>query len=123
MNRYSAKLLFQFLVTFDGDVGKRRTCEERILVLKATSAQKALATAKRKGKQCQYSIQNSDGNPLDFQFVGVMELLSLDPVCESDEVWYEITERLLPMERADRLIPSEHDLEAIKNNPGSGRRR
>lgn len=102
MHRYSTKLLFQFRVTVDGDPGKRRTCEERIVVLHTTSAAKALASAKRKGRASEHSYTNNDGNPVDFQFVGVMELLQLDPVCKEDEVWYEITERLLPMERAER---------------------
>jgi hypothetical protein len=123
MKRYSAKLLFQFRVTVDGDFGKRRLCEERIVLLKAMTASKALALAKRKGRRCQFSYTNDEGNPVDFQFVGVMELLCLDPVCEEDEVWYDITERLLPMERADRLIPPERALNAFRNEPrtGSGR--
>ena len=120
MNRYSAKLLFQFRVTVDGDFGKRRTCEERIVVLKATSAARALALSKRKGRRCQFTYTNSEGNPVDFQFVGVMELLCLDPVCEEDEVWYDITERLLPMERAERLIPPECALQAFRNEPSAG---
>jgi hypothetical protein len=115
MNRYSAKLLFQFRVTIDGDSGKRRTCEERMVVFEAASASRALALAKRRGRAAQYSYKNSDGNPIDFEFIGIMDLLHLGPECEEDEVWYDITERLLPMERADRLIPPEDTLNAIRN--------
>jgi len=44
--RYAAKLLFQFRVVVDGEHGVMRTCEERILVLRASSARKALVMAK-----------------------------------------------------------------------------
>ena len=96
MKRYAAKLLFQFRVTVDGDSGKRRTCEERIVVMDAASGKAALARAKRKGKESQYRYDNSEGNPVSFEFIGVMDLLCLDPECEQDEVWYDIVERLLP---------------------------
>ena len=114
MNRYAAKLLFQFRVTVGGSYGRRRICEERIVLLQARSAGQAVSKAKRKGRDRQYTYLNSDGNPVDFQFVGVMELKKLDLVCDEDEAWYEITERLLPMERAERFIPPEGMLEAIR---------
>jgi hypothetical protein len=115
MKRYAAKLLFQFRVTIDGDSGKRRTCEERIILFKAVSARKALADAKRRGRMERNHYKNSDGNPVRFEFVGVMELLCLDSVCEDDEVWYDIVDRLLPSERRAAWIPPESELEAIRN--------
>jgi Domain of unknown function (DUF4288) len=117
MKRYAAKLLFQYRATVDGNYGQRRTCEERIVLLKANSARRALGLAKRRGRDGQNSWLNSDGNPVDFQFIGVMELLFLEFVSDENEVWYEITERLLPMERAERFIPPEHALNAIRNEP------
>ena len=120
MKRYAAKLLFQFRVTVGGSSGKRRTCEERIVLIQACSAAQALISAKRKGRHRQHSYSNSEGNPVDFQFIGVMELLHLDLVCEEDEVWYDITERLLPRGRRDRFIPSENELEAIGNESNQG---
>src|SRR5262245_16808160 len=86
VKRYSAKLLFQFRVIIDGDSGKRRMCEERLLVLQATSARAALTKAKRKGRGSQFHYKNSDGNPVHFEFVGVMDLLCLEVSCEPDEV-------------------------------------
>jgi hypothetical protein len=38
--RYAAKLLFQFRVEVNGDSGKRRLCEERIVVLEAQRRRK-----------------------------------------------------------------------------------
>src|SRR5258708_3573054 len=110
MNTYAAKLLFQFRVTVDGDSGKRRLCEERIVLIKERSAKKALATAKRKGIKSEHNYKNGDGNPVAFEFIGVMELLHLGAECEADEVWYEIRERLLPSEHKQRLIPLESKL-------------
>jgi len=116
MNRYSAKLLFQFRVDLGEESGKRRLCEERIIVLDARSAKSALEQAKRKGKKAQCSCKNPDGNPVHFEFVGVMDLLRLGVECDPDEVWYEVRERLLPMERRHVLIPPEDGLNAIRHD-------
>lgn len=114
VKKYSAKLLFQFRVVVNGDSGKRRTCEERIVLLEAASAKEALRMANQRGKKCQYRYQNADGNPVNFEFVGVMDLLRLGPECEEDEVCYDTVERLLPLERKSIHIPPESDLCAIR---------
>lgn len=114
--RFAAKLLFQFRVVVDGDSGKRRVCEERIVVLEATTAKLALEKAKRRGKQGEFSYQNDQGNPVHFEFISVLELLCLGVECEEDEVWYDIVERLLPSERRDHLIPHESKLNALLND-------
>jgi hypothetical protein len=124
MNTYSAKLLFQFRVTIDGDPGKRRTCEERIILVKAGSAQLALKKAKREGIKGQCRYKNADGNPVFFEFIGIMDLLHLGVECGNGEVWYDMKERLLPSERKDKLIPPESMLSAIlhESNPGKQQR-
>lgn len=114
MIRYAAKLMFQFRVDADGDSGKRRTCEERIVVVSARNAASALAKSKRKGCSSEHDCMNSDGNRVFFEFVGVMDLLKLGPECDPDEVWYDIRERLMPMERRDTFIPAESELNAIR---------
>ena len=116
MKRYSAKLLFQFRVVVAGDSGKRRLCEERIIALEARSAKSALTKAKREGKRGEHQYQNADGNKVHFEFVGVVDLLHLGNECGADEVWYDICERLSPMERRDLLIPPENELNAIRRN-------
>lgn len=113
--RYAAKLLFQFRVTIDGDDGIMRTCEERIVVLRATHARDALARAKRYGRKAQHRYRNSDGHPVHFQFVGVLDLLQLGFECDEDEVWYDIVTRKQPMERAASILPDESSLNAIRN--------
>ena len=114
--KFAAKLLFQFRVVVDGDPGVMRTCEERIVVFHASSAQKALAAAKRRGKAAQHSYKNDAGDTVYFEFVGIQDLLHLGLECEEDEVWYNITQRKLPMERAASILPSESELSAIRNN-------
>jgi hypothetical protein len=113
--RYAAKLLFQFRVTVDGDDGIMRTCEERIVVLRATHARDALAQAKRRGRKVQHRYRNGDGHPVAFEFVGVMELLHLGAECDEDEVWYDIVTRKQPMERAVSILPDKSALSAIRN--------
>jgi hypothetical protein len=112
--RYSARLLFQFRVIVDGDDGKRRLCEERIITFTAPPARAALREAKKRGRAARHSFKNAKGCPVRFEFVGVLELLCLDPECEADEVWYHIVERLTPMERRSTLIPPESQLNAIR---------
>jgi hypothetical protein len=107
MHRFAAKLLFQFRVDVNGDVGKRRLCEERIINFSARSPREALQTAKVRGKRGEHSYKNGDGNKVSFEFVGIMDLMSLGVEAEPDEVWYEIHERLLPMERRSKLIPAD----------------
>lgn len=113
--RYAAKLFFQFRVIVPGEQSKQRTCEERIIVMNAATAQAALAHAKRKGKEGQHSYVNSDGNRVRFEFIGVMEMIDLGSECGDDEVWYEIKSRMEPSERKNRFIPPESELRAIRN--------
>ena len=112
--RYAAKLLFQFRVMVDGDPGVMRTCEERIIVFRSASASKALVEAKRRGKSAQSVYRNGDGNPVHFEFVGVIELLELGVESDADEVWYDIVTRKQPMERAASVLPPESELNAIR---------
>lgn len=115
MGRYAAKLLFQFRVTTPAGDGKRRTCEERIVLIEAPTARKALAEAKRRGKAAEFRYANDEGNPVRFEFVGVLELIGLGIGCDDDEAWYDITERLSPMERKAEIIPPDSQLCAIRN--------
>jgi len=113
--RFSAKLLFQFRVMAHGDPRKRRLCEERIIHFRAKDANEALQIAKAKGKKEQHNYKNNDGDKVFFDFIGVMGLICCDPACESNEVWYEVKEYLLPMERKTKFIPPVKDLDAIRN--------
>ena|SRR5437868_1034353 len=112
--RYSAMLLFQFRVVVGGRSNIMRTCEKRLIVFPANSAKAALAWAKRRGKESEHSYRNGDGNPVHFEFVGILDLVHLGVECESDEVWYDIVGLKSPKERAKRLLPRERELNAIR---------
>jgi hypothetical protein len=113
-NRYSAKLLFEFHIVVDGKPMVRRTCEERIIIVRALSADAALREAKRKGRASEFRFRNTHGDPGHFRLVGVMDLLELGVECEPEEVWYDITERVRPSERRASIIPREKDLNAFR---------
>ncbi len=112
---YAAKLLFQFRVMVAGSPGTRRLCEERIIRFSSSDSRTALRHANRRGHAAQHQYKNRAANLVHFDFVGVLELLRLDIACEPDEVWYELSERVRPMERRGSLIPPEHELSAIRN--------
>jgi len=113
--RYAAKLLFQYRVVVDGQSNVMRTCEERIILLEAPTARAALALAKKHGRKAQHRYKNNEGGLVHFEFVGLMDLLHLGVECEEGEVWYDITQRKLPMERASSLLPKESELSALRH--------
>lgn len=121
--RYAAKLLFQFRVVVNGDSGKRRLCEERIITLQAPYARAALSEAKERGRQARHRYKNNDGNTVHFEFIGVQELIHLGVECGTDEAWYEIVERAAPMERRLKFIPSEERLIAIRSEDAAHKAR
>ncbi|HEY7115289.1 MAG TPA: DUF4288 domain-containing protein [Tepidisphaeraceae bacterium] len=109
-SRYAAKLLFQFRVVTGGRSNKRRLCEERIVLVNATTARIALATAKRRGAAAVLHYQNPEGDDVHFEFVGVLDLIHLGLECEPGEVWWEMRHALMPSERRKRIIPSDREL-------------
>jgi hypothetical protein len=111
--RYTAKLLFQYRVLVSGKPNIMRTCEERMIVLRARTARNALAAAKLRGKRAEFQQTNPVGNKVFFEFVGVLDLLQLGPECEKDEVWYDIKVIRQPTERSKKVIPPERKLNAI----------
>lgn len=111
---YAAKLIFEFLVLVDGRPGTRRLCEDRLILVTAPTAHAALREAKRQARASQYRYRNSEGNPIHFRFIGVVDLLHLGVECQPNEVWYTITQRVRPMERRSKLLPKVRELNAIR---------
>ena len=116
--RFSAKLLFQYRVEDSGKSNVIRLCEERIILITAKSGRGALARAKRRGKAAQHKYKNDSGAMVYFEFVGILDLLHLGVECEPDEVWYDITRRKRPKERASKILPPEASLNAIRTLGG-----
>jgi Domain of unknown function (DUF4288) len=114
MKRYAAKLLFQFRVVVSGEPGRMRIVEERIVLLSARTAKEVLRKAKTFGKEKEFNFINDSGDRVYFEFVGVLDLLELGLEVEKGEVWYEIKQMLLPMERRSRILPTEAKLSALK---------
>lgn len=121
-SRFAAKLLLQFRISAGGESNIMRLCEERIVQVRAASAKHALSLAKKRGKAAQHQFRNDEGDTVHIEFVGVLDLLRLGSECEEDEVWYDITRRKLPMERAAAIIPAEHELNAFREERARGLR-
>jgi Domain of unknown function (DUF4288) len=111
--RFAAKLLFQFRVMVNGHANRRRVCEERMIVIAAQSAEKAYQFALKAGRSAQYHYKNHAGNPVHFEFVGILDLLQLGIECGPNEVWYDIKYMLMPKERSKRILPPKRKLNAI----------
>ena len=109
---FSAKLLFEFCVYEDGTPAARRLCEERIVLLEAPTARDAAAVAQRQGKAGETRYRNIRGQRVHLRFVGILELLEIGTGCEPNEVWWELTTRVRPMERRAQIIPKRCELSA-----------
>jgi len=112
--RYGAKLLFQFRIASNGRSSKRRLCEERIIVFDAKSDDQAVAVASKRGAAAEHDYLNVANGHVYFEFIGIRDMIQLGWECEKDEVWYDIHERLAPMERRRSLIPSPERLFRIR---------
>lgn len=111
--RYVANMLFQYRVV--PDARKRRTCEKRLVVFKAESPDEAFRRAFRLGKVRQHRYRNVSGGMVYVEFLGLIDLLELDSVCQPDEVWYSMFATRNPR----RLITPNKKLAAFKNVPGN----
>jgi len=112
--RFSALMLFQFRTEKNGISNQRRVCEERIIVIQASSALEALRLVRQKGIDEEFSYYDNDIEVF-FEFIGVMELIELGTFLDEDEVWYHFIEKLRPMENKDKILPSESQLDAFQN--------
>jgi|GEM_PF-4977132 len=92
--RYAARMIFEY--RSDSDTRKRRTCEARIVVIEAPSAATALRKAKAEGRRGRIQYKNADDQVVKIAFVGLADLIALDPVCEANEVWYSVFTSLNP---------------------------
>jgi Domain of unknown function (DUF4288) len=107
--RYAANMLFQYRVV--PAVQKRCTCESRIVVFKAASPSVALRTARRLGKERGYTYRNVLGGRVHVEFLGLIELLELEPECAADETWY----RMFTSSRPKRFLARPKELSAFQS--------
>ena len=111
--RFAAKLLFQWRVVVKGRSNKRRLCEERIILIRTTSAAEAHRLALKTGRAGEFHYMNHARNPVRFEFVGILDLLELGIECLPDEAWYDIKYMYTPKERAKRIVPAKRKLNAL----------
>ncbi len=114
-NKYAAQILYQFRVVIDGRNSKRRITQSSIVIIHAKSPEIALKSAQRQGKKNEYKYLNDKGNEVFFECIGIQELLHLGVECDENEVWYEVKERMSPMENKNKFIPKQNDLNAFKH--------
>jgi hypothetical protein len=106
-------MLFQYRVV--PDARKRGSCEKRLVVFDAESPDEAFRHALRLGKARQHRYRNMNGGMVYVEFLGLIDLLELDSVCESDEVWYSMFATSNP----HRLITPTKNLAVFKDVPGN----
>jgi hypothetical protein len=111
--RYAAKLLFQYRTSQIRKDG-RDLFEERIIVVTAKHSRSALIKCRSAGMQKQYSYIAASGCKVNVEFLGVIQLLRLDLLCDDDEMWYSLHSMLIPSRRRKSLVPDENNLDAIR---------
>jgi hypothetical protein len=137
MTRYAANLLFEYGVA--GRHTSRPLCEKRFVVFRASGPRDAVRRAKQRGKRGEHSYRNADGDKVQIAFVGLIDVISLDP-CDDDEAYYSLRRmshpkaHVRPDERLSVLLESSLDSKPIGANwwavpwalvhppPGSSRR-
>ena len=107
--RYAAHLLFQYRVVPDSR--KRRTCESRVLVFEASDPRSALKEAQRLGRGRAFRYCNVQGGTVHVEFLGLIDLIGLEPECETDEVWY----RMFTTSHPERLLTPVEHLSALRD--------
>ena len=84
----------------------------------AANAGAALQIANNRGKEEEFDYEESNGDRVYFEFVGVTELVELTTLNGDDEVWSRFVEKITPIERKDKLIPSPNMLAAFRGSRG-----
>jgi hypothetical protein len=110
VTRFSAKLLFQYRVARPDREIRRRWCEERTITFDERSPRRAIAYAAKIGRNATFTFRNQHDNTVSFEFIGIEDMISLGPECETGEVWYDVFQLLVPDERRDQHVRSEKEL-------------
>src|SRR5438552_9707478 len=90
MRRFAAKLLFQFRPSRRSERSDMALCEERIVTFDAPSSRAALAKAKQIARRASHSFRVVGGGRVNFEPVGIMELMELGVETEPGEVWWDL---------------------------------
>lgn len=128
MKKFAAKLLWQFRSQKNETSKKMRVVEEQIIVFSSVNADKAYIKAQKHGESSQYVSVLDSRRKIDvhYEFIGVVDLIELDDWDDDEaiqEVWSELSDKLTPMERRDKLIPPKEKVRVFHtgNKPFKGR--
>ena len=110
MRRFAAKLLFQFRSSRRSGRPQVALCEERIVTFGAASSRAALAKAKRIAGGASHSFRVVGGGRVNFEPVGIMELMELGVETGPGELWWDLYRRKLSTQRRSSLVPPERSL-------------
>ena|SRR5438093_597602 len=113
MRRFAAKLLFQFRPSRRSERSDTALCEERIVTFGAASSRAALAKAKQIARRATHSFRVVGGGRVNFEPVGIMELMELGVEAEPGEVWWDLYRRKLSTQRRSSLVPPERSLRIL----------
>ena len=91
----------------------RRVCEERLIKFKSYSSEEALLYSNKRGKEEEYdSIQ--DNQHVWLEFIGIIDIFEVTTFDDTDEVCSRFVERILPMERKNKIIPQKNKLSLFR---------
>ena len=112
---YTAKILWQFRVQKGDESKKRRVCEERIVTFRRKNAEQAYKKIKKyaRDQESSYCEDSANGVFVYTELVGIMDFFELtdwDDEEEFKEVWYDLYDKFIPLERKEKLVPEKVEL-------------
>jgi len=117
MRKFAVFLLFQFKTEKNNIINKKRICEERIYNIECETSNIAYKEAKKIGKKEEFSYIE-DKQKVNFEFIGIIDLVELSTLDDNNIVWSRFVEKLTPMERKDKIIPTKDNLTVFKKSKG-----
>ena len=107
---YAAAILSQCRVVINGTSSKMRRCSTEICLFKAKSDRDALRLAKKIGRSKEVSYENTDGNMVHVEFIGITDIEDITFRARFDEVYGRAFDMLNPMERKEHLTLSDEEI-------------
>ncbi|MEM6457364.1 MAG: hypothetical protein AAF772_19915 [Acidobacteriota bacterium] len=112
---FGVEMLFQWRTTTpDGRSNTMRPCQTQIVHVDSRTARDAYRQALAHADAQTYTIDGPNKD-VRFECVGIVDMIEIDPLDDdSDEVWYDVRKRLMPMERKDAILPARDRLLAAR---------
>lgn len=104
MNRYSAKLLFAFVV----ESSESYLTQESIITFNSRGHKSAIAKAAKLGRSMEFRCKNTDGLKVHFKYLGIKDIMELSS--PEFEVWYSFKRRRKSLSQICAELPQESQL-------------